>query len=61
MPATSLIDVVTCCEAVAISCAIAVTLWIDAPVSWIDAAVSVTEAARLVALAVTCSIERPAR
>ncbi len=39
------------------SCAMAVTFWIDAPVSWIDAAVSATEVARLAALAVTCSIE----
>jgi len=51
-----LIDAVTSEAAVAISCVVPETCWIEDALSWIAAPVSAIEAARLVVFAVTWSI-----
>ncbi len=55
--AISAIDVVTSCADVAISCTSPVTLWIDVAVSSVATEVSVAAEARLLVLALTCSMD----
>ena len=52
-----MIEVATCCDAAAMSCAVAATAWIDADVSCIAAALVAAESARLAMLTVTCSMD----